>query len=116
MNWEALITQLIEAARDLAHDRTGLAIRLDTAEQRELKAPLIVSIGGDRGEGALCNFTLLKSGKASDVELFKDRFRNGVVDWPLRVTITAADDEIVRGVVYERMCKLESRYIPAATK
>lgn len=106
---------LAETAFTVARDRRGLAIRLNTAQQRQLAAPFHVAVAGDYGEGMICRFVLDANGAASEWDWFRERLRGGQIEWPLRVIVMAADGETVRAIVRERgSVVIESRFIPAA--
>ncbi|MBN2320894.1 MAG: hypothetical protein JXR49_17575 [Acidobacteria bacterium] len=102
---------LLERAIDLAKDRRLLPIRINTDTQRVMAAPLTVIVAGDHGEGTIVSFQLDAAGKASGWRLFHQAGINAI-EWPLRMTITAADGEIVAGILRETSTAIERRYFP----
>jgi hypothetical protein len=106
--------QLTAAALQLAREPGGRAITVNAAQQQQLKAPFTVTVAGDRGEGIFVAFTMNTAGEASDWCWRYERLRDGI-EWPARMSVEAADGEIVRGVLHGGSdVKVESRFIPAA--
>jgi hypothetical protein len=107
------LQQLLHArAVELAEDRRSLPIRVNTATQRTMAAPLAVSTGSDDGKGLIAAFQLDEAGKVFDFHCYREINVNEI-EWPLRMTIEAADGESVTGVIRERSMVIERRFFPS---
>lgn len=107
----ALQQMLHTRALELAADLRLLPIRVNAAIQRTMVAPLTVCAGSDDGKGLIAAFQLDKEGKVSNFRCLRQIDANEI-DWPLRMTIEAADGESVTGVIRDHLIAVERRYFP----
>jgi hypothetical protein len=100
-------------AVELSQDTRLLPIRVNTAKQRTMKAPLAVSAGTDDGKGLIAAFQLDEAGEVFDFHTYRE-IDASEIDWPLRMKIEAADGESVTGIIRAHPSQSNIGFFPIA--